>query len=740
MMSGGLLALVVIVAVFMLASSVSYATDRIEVPETFPDHPRLFLNQKEIDDLKAFAARESWLGDYVDELVAKSVEDAKDIPVPCPAGEDGEKQNTEVASQARSFALAYVLSGKQELAEAAATILRAYVVAYPTYEITMMKGRATSAALREGDWARGIACAYDLIYHSGALSEEDKRGIEEEVLRPCGEVMRICNHSFRSNWRNAVLSGMAAVGFCLGDRELLEETLNGIVGEDGELMRDGFAHHIAWSIMTDGVFYERSMGYHSFSQNNYAYIMEAARHSGVDLWHVQITGNRRDAGADVAHKFGETGKKTIKCMYDSLFYYVFGDHVGASVCNAHLPDVSWKWYYEAVWRAYGDEKFAWAINQREGGRVQNPEELLWITPDLPGGKYDLSEDATIGLTGQHTNACTLLPGGGYTVLRQDGSRNATGVLMTYGKYGSGHSHPDMLSIVLYAAGKRFAPETNFFGYGAPEFLTWNNQTISHNTVTVDEVAQAPQKDTDDPWMTDWDQPPVHGRPQMFHAGEKLKAFRADSVAVYEGVKLDRTLVLVDSVVLDFFRCRSQAEHKYDYALHIDAKLADCSAKLGEAEAEPWSARGYSHITGVRRAALAGGSAELTYRAEDCDTAMHLTFMPAGDMELIAATGILGLKEEQCEVLMLRATGKNVDFVVAASFPADSAKAVSVSRLDGLADGVLGVQIARANGTKDIILSAETAGTFEYAGQTVTGQVALLRVQSGGECELVDVAE
>jgi len=741
MMFGGALYLVVVLAVCLLATAGTYrATDRIDVPETFPAHPRLFLNQQEIDDLKAWAAREAWLGEYIDQFVAESLTKMEDIPAPSPAGEKGEEHNKNVADQARNFALAYVLSGRDELAAAAAEILRAYIEVYPTYEVTLMKGRATSAALRECDWARGIACAYDLIYNSGQLSEADKQGIENDVLRPCGEVMRNCNHAFRSNWRNAALSGMAAVGFCIGDRELLEETLNGFFDESDELVRDGFAHHIAWSIMTDGVFYERSMGYHSFSENNYAYIMEAARHSGLDLWNIQITGNRRDAGADVDHRFGETGKKTIKCMYDAPFYYVFGNAVGASVCNAKLPDVSWKWYYEAAWRAYGDEKFAWAVNLREGARVQEPAELMWISPDLPAGEYDLNIDATIGLTGRHANACTLLPGGGYTVLRQDGSRNAVSVLMTYGKFGSGHCHSDMLSIVLYAAGRQFTPETNYFGYGDDAFLTWSNQTISHNTVTVDEVAQAPQGDSDDPWMTDWGQAPVHGRPQMFHAGERLKAFRADSASVYEGVTLDRTLVLVDSVVVDFFRCRSEAVHKYDYALHIDAELADCSLALGEPADGPLStARGYSHITGARRATIDGQAAELTYRADNCEQAMHLTFMPAGEMELVAATGIEGLKEEQAEMVILRATGENVDFVGAMRFAADEDKTAAVSRIEGLADGVLGAEIARPDGSKDIVLSAETPQTFEYAGIAIPGGLALLRVSPDGQCELIDAA-
>jgi len=114
-------------------------------------------------------------------------------------------------------------------------------------------------------------------------------------------------------------------------------------------------------------------------------------------------------------------------------------------------------------------------------------------------------------------------------------------------------------------------------------------------------------------------------------------------------------------------------------------------------------------------------------------------MPAGEMELVAATGIEGPEEEQSDMAILRATGENVDFVGVMSFSGDEDGRISARRIEGLADGLLGVEIVRPDGSKDIVLSAETSCTFEYAGQTITGQVALLKVAPDGKCELVDAA-
>ena len=125
------------------------------------------------------------------------------------------------------------------------------------------------------------------------------------------------------------------MGFCVGEEEYLEEALNGYYDSSGELLRYGFAQHVAESILSDGIFYERSLGYHSYTLSSYVKLAEAARHSGLDLWNMEITGNQEDAGSDRERRWGETGKKTMKMMFDAPFYYVFPDFSGAAVADSH---------------------------------------------------------------------------------------------------------------------------------------------------------------------------------------------------------------------------------------------------------------------------------------------------------------------------------------------------------------------------------------------------------------------
>jgi len=711
--------------------------ERIALPKTFPPHPRLFMNQKEIDALKAWADDEPWLRRYVDAFVRKCLRDARREWRP---GRD-EGSNLALAEKAHHFALAYVLSGERKLAEAAAGILRGYVEACPTYAVSETKGLATTAALSEATWAFGVAAAYDFIYSSGALTETDKKGIEDNAFRPSAEVMRDCNHRYRSNWRNRAFAGFGVFGFCMGDRELVDEALNGFRDESGRLVRDGFAQQLAAAVLADGVYYERTMGYHHAAIANYSYLMEAARHSGVDLWHADIGGVDLDAGADVERAFGPTGRKTIRALFDAPLYNAFPDYSLASVANSKGMSLKHNWCYEAAWRAYGDPRYAWVA--RRGRRTRRPEQpvgLMWMCRDLPQGEFGLARDARIGHTGRHVNACTLFPNGGYAVLRRSTSRSAPSVQMTFGKYGSGHSHPDKLGIVVYGRGSQAVAEVNHYRYGDPEHLTWNNQTIAHNTVTADETAQYPQGTHDDPWVIDTAERPARGRPVLFHPGERLRAFRAECDTAYRGVVLDRTIALVDSVLVDFYRVRSADKHRYDYALHLDGRVAGCSPKPGPPRGKPLSGRpGYGHIVGARRAPLKG-AARLTCKPATGrkNVRLDICLLPDGRAELVVAKGAKDKKGRRRPVVLVRRRAADADFVTVMSFRGARAKGLAARRVEGLPGGVLGVELVRPSGRTDVVLSAETPRTVHYAGQRISGQLALLRVRADGSADVIDV--
>ena len=719
---------------------VSEDVPAIPVPETFPPHPRLYLNPTEIDALKANVTTHAWLGEFVEGFLADFRTRMAD-GIELPTTEWDEKKNVEVAKHAAEYALAYLLTDDEVFAKAAAEILLSFVPLFPTFEVTLMKGRATSAALSEAGWAINMCMAYDWIYNAGILSDSDKLAIEQEVLKQSAEVMRICNHPFRSNWRNRAMSGFGTVGFCIEDRELIDEALNGICDDTGTLIRDGFARQLAEAILADGVYYERTIGYHFAVLGNYAELMEAARHSGVNLWHLERMSHPGDVGADRERLFGDGGMKTIQALYEIPFHYVFSDMSKAAVANAKADKIHREWFFQPAWREYGDPRFAWIMNQPKeagDGRVVDPLDLVHLIVDMPEGEFDLAVDRKVGLTGQHANTCTMLPNGGYTVLRESTDPNATNVLMTYGKYGSGHSHPDKLSIVVCRDGKHVLPEVNYFGYGDPDFLTWNNQTLAHNTVTVDEVAQHPQADGDEPWVADWDFP-VYGEPVFFHPGEHAKIFRGACKTVYDGVVQTRTLAMIDGMIVDFFHSASETERQYDYVMHVDGELADCSVELGEVDPGPLSkAYGYNHVVDIRRTMLNDGAVSLAYTVAEGKPAMKLDVLAGQDAEFLTAMG--NSKEEDypaLPMLMLRSKGTCSDFAAVMQFGDED---VTVATMTDLPAGWQGVGLLHADGRKDLAVCSLEAASLSLAGQEITGRFAVLRLAADGSLTGMEVVE
>ena len=155
-------------------------------------------------------------------------------------------------------------------------------------------------------------------------------------------------------------------------------------------------------------------------------------------------------------------------------------------------------------------------------RVSDPSDLLWLEPELPPGTFSLTSNATIGNSGIHKNGCTLFPNGGYAILRESTDPSAVCAEMNFGCWGSGHSHPDKLSIVVSDGARKVVREVKYFGYADDKYLTWDRQTIAHNTVTVDEISQAPQRDSDNPWPVPPPGEIVRGTSHLLLSGNKAQ--------------------------------------------------------------------------------------------------------------------------------------------------------------------------------------------------------------------------
>ncbi len=98
------------VLLFLHDATASHAIERISIPNAFPPHPRLFMNQEEIDRLRAWTDTEEWARRRIEGFIRYNLQDAAKEYKP------DRRHNASIASKARYMAFAYALSGDERLA------------------------------------------------------------------------------------------------------------------------------------------------------------------------------------------------------------------------------------------------------------------------------------------------------------------------------------------------------------------------------------------------------------------------------------------------------------------------------------------------------------------------------------------------------------------------------------------------------------------------------------------------
>ena len=186
-----------------------------------------------------------------------------------------------IAYTAKDLALIYAVSGEMRYAQEAARILLEYARRYAAYPVINM-AKLGRELLDDARWALALAAAYDLTYNSDVLTGEQKQQVENDLFRAAGHFMAIGQGSQQAdrvvvgcNFEAMRDSGVGVLGLLVRDEELVHYALNGPTGFN-RLMADG--------ILENGLWWEGSPLYHIGVINMSIYLVEAAWHSGIDLY------------------------------------------------------------------------------------------------------------------------------------------------------------------------------------------------------------------------------------------------------------------------------------------------------------------------------------------------------------------------------------------------------------------------------------------------------------------------
>jgi hypothetical protein len=449
--------------------------------------------------------------------------------------------------------LAYALTGELRYAERAREILLAYADKYPRYQLhdtqgeqNVSGGKRFAQTLDEAVDLVPVAWAYDLICN--ALTADDRSKIEQRFLRPSVEAI-LGNPRGRSNWQSWHNAAVAAVGFCIGDDEMVRIALDD--------PHNGFRYQMRESVLTDGSWYEGAPSYHFYALAALLYVSEAAYRAGTDLYDARYK-SLFEAPLDLAYP-----DLTLPALNDS----------------DRSPLAAQERLYEVAYQRFGDERLGAVLGR---GTRTTWQALLWGAETLP---------TQANLTLRSAN----LAGLGCAVLRDSAGEGDRYLLLDYGPHGGGHGHPEKLQIVLYGLGQELAPDAGRLAYSVPLHRTWFKQTLAHNTIVLDQRSQQS----------------TEGKLTLFHVEPRFQAARAVAADAYPGLTLDRTVIMLPRYMVDVFRVHPQAatgtagvEHTYDWVYHnhgrlrVDQTASDLPQPLG-------TDNGYEHVQSLRRAEAAG---------------------------------------------------------------------------------------------------------------------------------------
>ena len=471
----------------------------------------------------------------------------------------------------------YALTGDVTYAQQAAKVMRRLAEVYPDYIphdwnniyqdfSNTQSGKLSGWKLHDCNTFLEICLCYDLIYDSGALTEDDKSAIETRLFLELGEfLLPIPQRGCCINDGPFQMSAAAYLGVLLGDHRLVRWAVEPPGGFRG-FIRDYF--------FRDGHWEDGSPSYEAMALSKLYLLPEILQ------------------GYSDPPEYGEPDRyDDLDVLSDPLLrkihlaplYNMFPDrrlapiNDGAKNCgySRRHAEVNYFWY--------PTERNLQILNWVADGKVgETGSEYSLFRRDPEAsfeglGRLCLSEESIVR------------PGLGWGILRQGEGAERTDLVLDYGAPCGWHGHPDRLSLLLWANGREVVTDLGYLGARHP-FRPWMAHGVCHNLVMVDGKDQAREP----------------GKLIVFQPGEYVQAIVAEAPDTYEAcTHYERAMLLITPApgvqyVADVFRVAGGEQH--DFSFHGDGAAFECpalqAAKRSDQEVGPKEG-GYDWLEDVR---------------------------------------------------------------------------------------------------------------------------------------------
>jgi len=377
--------------------------------------------------------------------------------------------------------ISYQLTGKKEYAEKVGLYLRRLSDPVTGYPSTFRA--CHQSFVQEGHFFQHTVMAYDMIANAGILTEQDIKNIEH-TFRLFYQTVDLGMHiGGINNWNLSEETGALYCALALQDWDLVEKMFYGTTG---------IVDHLSQGVMSDGWWYECTIGYNVWCASEFSQIALALEPWGLNFKDMKVpsgTTKHYSLMPEMAHpglygmnfeKWGSINNNSISIrdMWNAIPNFADYRGVMFGVNDAQETLVSGQ-PYELAYYLFRDPEYA-AIIRRGTSR-----DLLYGIPELTESvsvlqtKSAFADNMGIVMLRSQTNNRPI--------------REQIQASLHYGTFGGYHGHFDRTNLLnLSRYGRSFYnPEIVWYGYPSYMYKFYVQTSLSKNMVVVDQKMQEP---------------------------------------------------------------------------------------------------------------------------------------------------------------------------------------------------------------------------------------------------------
>lgn len=423
---------------------------------------------------------------------------------------------TKTESSIMSTAYLYALTGEESYGRKLVDFFRRFsnpINGYPD-----RKRGCSHSYVQEGHFFKHLAIAYDIIYDSGLLSQEDKAAVEG-CFRLYMEMLDV--HVMNGHISNWLLSELQGAFFCALTLQDMDRALRFAFGPGG------IFEQFRYGIFNDGWWHECSVGYNTWVSSIMLHTAHALLPFGYNLVHTyfQVPFNKEVSstyrGEASVVQFGMYNQKWggnrrmsvyIKDMFDATLPFLDDRGVLFGIADSDEKKLSGMHFgstYDLAYHYYHDQKYLPVIARNDIDIVFGEPEVhaMALDRELFGARTAETQKASGNSAKQKysgNSAAAREPmenayadNIGLAMLRSRkagrSQREQIQAVLRYGSHGNAHGHFDiteLLSVMRYGR-SFFNPENCWWGYAHFMYKFYVQCSLTKNMVVVDEKMQNP---------------------------------------------------------------------------------------------------------------------------------------------------------------------------------------------------------------------------------------------------------